>query len=144
MPKQILQRNVRGLLMTNPSAARAVLANVNHTLGENLIGQPRHGDQEVIGQVDRCRIAGHSPILTEAMSHPMTPDWFGCAAIYACTTIRHLLQRCINADKCIAYLCWTKRFWTLCLDTTGAWSSSCKPWPAWMLRCAQSGNPMRA
>ena len=44
-------------------AALGVFAHVHDAAGKRLVHQTRHGDQEMMRQVDGCRIRGHAKIL---------------------------------------------------------------------------------
>jgi deoxyribodipyrimidine photo-lyase len=46
-----------------------VFAHIDHALGENPVIQGGHRYQKVVGEIDRSRIAGHSPILPSTMAY---------------------------------------------------------------------------
>ena len=62
--KQAFQADVAGFIDHEAQgAAFAVLAHVDNTAHKGLVIQTRHGDQEVMREVDRFEIQGHGLIL---------------------------------------------------------------------------------
>ena len=62
--KQVFQADIAGFVDHKAQGtAFTVLAHVDHAAHKGLVIQARHGDQEVMREVDRFEIQGHGLIL---------------------------------------------------------------------------------
>jgi hypothetical protein len=127
-----------GLLITRPEgAAGAVLAQVDDAAGEGLVLQARHGDQEMMRQVDGRGIGGHDRILAEPMEKPYPAGLVWFRRDLRVPTTPRCTTPCAVAGRCTAPSSSTPTSCPACRARTAGWSSSASRWCSWTRRCGR-------